>query len=276
MRILIAGGGIAGLSTAIALRQKGFDPEIIEKHSSWRSGGAGLHLPGNAVVPMDQLGILEDVDAKSFSFPEIRYCDHKDNKLFALDLTADDWPKFQAISRDAFHKILVDKAGDTRVRFDTEIKSLSQEADEPALVEFMDGKTDQYDLVIAADGINSSLRQMVFGSELKPVPAGISCWRWITESKGLLEPHFMLGRGKVLLTMPIDEKHAYVFASVTDPEGELLDVGNDVIQREFSDFGGIVPEIGFHSTIDNPDCVSLVIPPTTTISTTKKAPKSNQ
>ncbi|WP_419903117.1 FAD-dependent monooxygenase [Kiloniella sp.] len=251
MQVLIVGGGIAGLSTAIALKQKGIEAEIIEKASSWRSGGAGLHLPGNAVVPMERLGIRTDVESQSFAFPEIRYCDQKDSKLFSLDLSDGSWPAFQAISRDTFHKILVEKAGNVPVRFGIEIKTLSQEEGSPdslSKVEFSDGKTVEYDLVIAADGINSATRGMLFGSELQPQSAGITCWRWITEIEGLSEPHFMLGRGKILLLMPISSGRAYVFASITDPNGKYASlnneaVNNDVIRREFAEFGGAVPHI---------------------------------
>ncbi len=272
MRVLIVGGGIAGLSTAIALKEKGIEAEIIEKHSGWRSGGAGLHLPGNAVVPMDRLGIREAVEAQSFTFHEIRYCDQKDNKLFSLNLSDDTWPQFQGISRDAFHKILVDKAGNVLVRFGSEIKALSHKqstADTSVSVEFSDGKVSEYDLVIAADGINSSTRGMLFGPELKPVSADITCWRWTTKITNLTEPHFMLGGGKVFLLMPIGNDRAYVFASLSDPTGKFVSPNSltsdvEVIQREFTEFGGLVPGILKQLEQDGPvlpgDLMQMLVP----------------
>ncbi|KKJ77213.1 hypothetical protein WH95_09190 [Kiloniella litopenaei] len=247
MRILIAGGGIAGLSMAIALKQKGFGGvDVVEKADGWRSEGAGLHLPGNAVLPMEKLGILDDVQKRAFDFQTIRYCDQKDNRIFDLDLSGDSWPKFQALSRKDFHEILIAKLGDTPVHFGKEIKSLTQQDESecgPVTVNFEDGSDGEYDLVIAADGIHSSLRTLLFGTALKPVSTGISCWRWTTEISGRDKPHFMLGRGKILLVMPISADKAYVFASLTDNGNPFAEDPASLIKREFADFGGPVPKI---------------------------------
>ena len=68
-RILIVGGGIAGLALGRALREQGVVPEIIERAPSWPTHGTGLYLPGNGVRAegrldrdvTSQLGVLSDV-----------------------------------------------------------------------------------------------------------------------------------------------------------------------------------------------------------------------
>jgi 2-polyprenyl-6-methoxyphenol hydroxylase-like FAD-dependent oxidoreductase len=64
-RILIVGGGIAGLSLAIALRRAGADPELVERSPTWPAAGAGIVLHANAVRALDALGVGEAIRAAS-------------------------------------------------------------------------------------------------------------------------------------------------------------------------------------------------------------------
>jgi 2-polyprenyl-6-methoxyphenol hydroxylase-like FAD-dependent oxidoreductase len=57
--IPIAGGGIAGLSVAIALRRQGFDPELIERSTAWPAIRAGINMPANGVRAPRALGLDE-------------------------------------------------------------------------------------------------------------------------------------------------------------------------------------------------------------------------
>ncbi|WP_125911876.1 FAD-dependent monooxygenase [Kiloniella majae] len=197
-------------------------------------------------MPLEKLDIMDDVQKKSFEFEAIRYCDQNDNEIFDLDLSDEIWPKFQALSRKDFHEILITKLGDTPVHFGREIKNLNPQDERkcgPVTVNFDDGPAGEYDLVIAADGIHSSMRTMLLGTVLQPVSTGIKCWRWTTEISGRDKPHFMLGKGKVLLVMPISANKAYVFASLTDTGNSFADDSLSLIRREFADFGGVVPTI---------------------------------
>ena len=61
-RILIVGGGIAGLSVATALHQQGLTPELVERSTTWPAVGAGINLPANGVRVLRALGVGEVVD----------------------------------------------------------------------------------------------------------------------------------------------------------------------------------------------------------------------
>ena len=61
-RILIAGGGIAGATAAIALRRRGFNPEVIEKSVRWGVVGAGIALQPNAMRVLAELGVGATID----------------------------------------------------------------------------------------------------------------------------------------------------------------------------------------------------------------------
>ena len=63
--ILIVGGGIAGLTTAIALRHRGFAPELVERSASWRALGAGIVLQPNAMRVLRGLNVGTDINRVS-------------------------------------------------------------------------------------------------------------------------------------------------------------------------------------------------------------------
>ena len=62
-RVLIAGGGIAGLSAAAALRRVGIDAEVYEQAAELREVGAGVGLWSNALGSLDQLGAGDEIRA---------------------------------------------------------------------------------------------------------------------------------------------------------------------------------------------------------------------
>jgi 2-polyprenyl-6-methoxyphenol hydroxylase-like FAD-dependent oxidoreductase len=56
-RVLIVGGGIAGLATARALRQRGIEPEVVDRVAAWSHPGTGVYLPANSVRALGVLGL---------------------------------------------------------------------------------------------------------------------------------------------------------------------------------------------------------------------------
>jgi len=56
-RILIAGGGIAGLTLATAMRRRGFEPELVERSATWEALGAGIAVQPNGMRALRDLGI---------------------------------------------------------------------------------------------------------------------------------------------------------------------------------------------------------------------------
>ena len=66
-KILIVGGGIAGIATARLLQDKGYYIKIIEKQTAWQSSGTGLYLPSNGLVALDKIGLGDIVRKKVLS-----------------------------------------------------------------------------------------------------------------------------------------------------------------------------------------------------------------
>jgi 2-polyprenyl-6-methoxyphenol hydroxylase-like FAD-dependent oxidoreductase len=89
-RILIVGGGIAGLSLAIALRRRGAAVELVERSPAWVVVGAGIALHANAVRALRSLGLGEAIDGASAPLPRWGFFDRDGRQLCQTDL-ADLW-----------------------------------------------------------------------------------------------------------------------------------------------------------------------------------------
>ncbi|OSQ32435.1 FAD-dependent monooxygenase [Thalassospira sp. MCCC 1A03138] len=264
MNILIVGGGIAGLSAAIALQGDRHDITIAETLDGWKPAGAGLHLPGNAVTALRDLGIDKDVAAKSCAFPRLDYFDHRDRKLFALETEQLGWPTFQALTRSDFHEILCARLTTPTIRFGLSVSDISNTPDQ-AQVRFTDGTTGSFDLVIGADGINSVVRHLVFGPEYIPQPTGYICWRWITNYPfGLTAPKFIISYGQVILVMPVGDSRFYIYASTYDPGERIHDLPTNELAVHFARFDGPVRDmlgtIGTDTVIHEGRIQQMVMP----------------
>jgi len=85
-RILIVGGGIAGLSLATALRRQGYTPELVERSTAWPAVGAGINLPANGVRVLRALGLGEAVDRNAAVLRRWGFFDQQGELLCETDL----------------------------------------------------------------------------------------------------------------------------------------------------------------------------------------------
>ncbi len=233
MKILICGGGIAGLAAMIALRQAGHDLHLVERAPVWQTTGAGLHLPGNARPLLDSLGIQAEVEQAAASFDRLTYCRADGQNLFSLDVRKQGWPDFMALSRQVFHDILLSCLDGAVMQTGVVAQKVSAEAH----VVFSDGREDDFDLVIVAEGISAPTRQSVFGAEHSPVDTGFRCWRWVCDP-GFAEkvPQFIMGRGVVVLLMPLEQQKTYVFVSVYDPAAQFANLSTMHFEQLLAQF----------------------------------------
>lgn len=245
-RVLIVGGGIAGLALARALTRTGFSLELIDREPAWRRAGAGLYLPGNAVRALRALGLEEQLAARAVEIPRQRFCDHRGRLLFEVDVTAL-WSRVGpclACHRADLHEMLRTAAGAVPIRLGLGVDGLAQR-DSVVTVEFSDETRGEYDLVVGADGIRSAVRALTFGPAAAPRPVGQIGWRFTASRLPELTTwSLMLGRRAAFLTLPIagDLVYCYCdvlardapeqlvqgFAEFADPTAELLDGAADV------------------------------------------------
>ncbi len=224
-RILIVGGGIAGLSLAIALRRRGLYPEIIERADSWPTSGAGLYLVGAATRALGHLGLADAVIDVGVGIRRQTFRDSDGSQLAEVDVHKY-WHACGAclgVSRTALHRVLVQHIEELPVRFGTTLLAVQQDGTR-ASVHFADGSIESYDLVVGADGIRSSVRRLTIG-ESEPRFRGQIGWRFIarrTTETPVEGWTVYLGAGSAFLLMPIGDDALYCYADriASSPDAE--------------------------------------------------------
>ncbi len=181
-KVLIVGGGIGGLSSAIALTARGIEVEIVEQNPKWDVYGVGIIQPGNAMRALHHLGLLDEALAAGFAMDGDRFFLADGTQLADNEfprVVGPEFPGLNGITRPRLHEILTTavKRSGAKVTLGHRPASIEQDVD-GADVELTDGSCGRYDLVIGADGVFSQVRSLVFGDAPKPRYTGQAVWRY--------------------------------------------------------------------------------------------------
>jgi 2-polyprenyl-6-methoxyphenol hydroxylase-like FAD-dependent oxidoreductase len=212
LRVLVVGAGIGGLGAARALRRRGFAADVIEREPAWTHTGAGIYLPGNASRALHALGLESALAERASPISHQRLCDHRARLLADIDLAAlwDDVGPCLALHRADLHEVLAFHGDPVPIRMGISLQGLSQQ-DSTVTVEFDDGSAGRYDLVIGADGIHSTVRQLTVGADAVR-PVGQVAWRFVTECPPEVTTWtVLLGRGVTFLAVPIGRGQVYCY-----------------------------------------------------------------
>jgi 2-polyprenyl-6-methoxyphenol hydroxylase-like FAD-dependent oxidoreductase len=218
--ILIVGGGIAGLTTAIALRQRGFNPELIEREPAWQAVGAGIALQPNAMLSLMRLRAGTAVERAGAPLRRFKYCTPQGEVLAEIDLV-ELWksvgPGF-GVERTKLQEALLGELRGTPCRLGAWITALEQKSGRVS-IRFNGGRSQDYELIVGADGIGSSVRSLAL-SETGPTYTGQMGWRSLApiRQKTPDEVQFWLGDGCFFGLFPVSNKHTYGFGYINEPE----------------------------------------------------------
>lgn len=91
VRVLIVGGGVAGLATVAALREWGATIDVVERASAPTDSGTGIYLTGNATRMLDVLGLRESVADVAVEISRQRSANQRGRRLFDIDVAALDY-----------------------------------------------------------------------------------------------------------------------------------------------------------------------------------------
>ena len=232
-KVLVVGGGVGGMSAALALARRGVQVELADADPHWRAYGAGISVTGLSLRAFDDLGILDEVREHGFVGAGIRLRGADGSVIMESPVPPADAPPIArsgGIMRPALHEIMsrrVREAG-VRVTLGAEITQMTQ--DEAGVqVVLPDGREERFDLVVAADGIFSKTRQMLFPGAPQPRFTGQGCWRIVADRPAEVDRAEMWLGGPVKLgfnPVSADKMYAFILEHVPDnpwfaPEEQL-------------------------------------------------------
>lgn len=247
MKAIIIGGGIGGLSTAIALKNAGIKVAIFERAAGLRTAGAGLSIWSNAAYALKKLGVLENVmnEGKTISKSAIvNELGQNISEIPLHKLNQQAGAPTIAILRKNLLQILYETLKETEIHFNAECIDILTDTDQVTAV-IKDGRRISADLLIGADGIHSAVRNKVFGHFLLRNNNYLA-WRGVTGFQhDYITQSFMFeswGKGNRFGFVPVNDKEVYWFA--THNAVSHSKVGNkQEILSLFSHFASPIPDV---------------------------------
>lgn len=168
MRVLISGAGPAGLTAAYWLRRYGYTPTIVERAPALLVGGYKIDVRGAALQVLRHMGVHDAVAAAHTDMQGAVLVDKQGNVINRM--TGDDFGHRVGgdieIVRGTLCQILRDNLGDVEVLFGDSVEGITQTANS-AQVQFARNGVRDFDCVIGADGLHSSVRRIAFGEEAR-------------------------------------------------------------------------------------------------------------
>jgi 2-polyprenyl-6-methoxyphenol hydroxylase-like FAD-dependent oxidoreductase len=242
--ILVVGGGVAGLTTAAALHRQGFTTELVERQPTWHALGAGFLVHANGMRMLLSLGLAAGVENKGTIVRRWQFCDEQGDLLAETDLEAlwGDAGPCVGIERPKLQRALLPGVANLRCRLGTSVISVVQD-DRRVSVGFSDGSTSDYDLVVGADGIKSTVRALTL-TDAAPSDLGAMNWRSIApiQPACLTGLQMHLGDGCTFGLVPMGAGRTYGFAYVIEPRfHDPLEGRLERLRNRFAAFGGRVP-----------------------------------
>ncbi len=188
MKIKILGAGVGGLSTAIALKKKGFDVDVYERQEERSDIGAGIVCWPNASFVLKELGMLDDIAIVSGMPVKMKRLSSKGSDLGALNIFKLNekmgHPSFSILRKDLM-KILEShllKLG-VEVKYGNKIVKLLPSQSGLTNIHFENGVIDQADIIVGADGRMSSVARKFVNGDNQPVYQGFINWIGVYESE---------------------------------------------------------------------------------------------
>lgn len=183
MKVAIIGAGIGGLTTAIALQQLDIDVTVYESAQQIKPLGAGIGLATNAIKALEKLGIAQKVIAKGNKVVSLQVLDEEGRIIRDHNTTllpAAERGENLVIHRADLHEVLLQQIDSKSLVLGKRCIHIVQK-DREASIYFADQTRAEADLVIAADGIHSAIRQQLL-PESRPRFAGYTCWRAVIDN----------------------------------------------------------------------------------------------
>ena len=222
MKIAIAGGGIGGLTLALSLFDAGFeDVWVYESAPEIKELGVGINVLPHAVRELAELGLLDDLYAVAIPTQELVYHSKTGQRIWGepRGLAAGyKWPQFSIHRGDLqtlLHRAVVRRLGEAHVKTGHHLARFGEKGG-TVWAEFIDRRSGETvgsveaDLLVACDGVHSTVRKAFYPNEGPPKWNGVTMWRAVTEGKPFLTGRSMIFAGtfaRRVVVYPISKRH---------------------------------------------------------------------
>ena len=241
MKIAIIGGGIGGLTTALALQKSNLDVTIYESASEIKPVGAGIIMANNAMQVFDKLGIRQKIEQAGHKISTIKITDPQLKTLSEVQLN--EFERKYGVHNIAIHRgdlqmILAEEIGFENIKLSKRLSKIEQ-GNSGYQLTFEDGSIADAEAVIGADGIKSTVRHQILNIG-KLRSAQQKCWRAVGEfdwtTKYSHQAYEAWGKGRRFGFVRINEQKVYWYAVVNE---NLVKNPNNLEEL----FAGFNPEV---------------------------------
>ncbi len=229
LKAIIIGAGIGGLTTAIALKRAGYQIEVYDRVKELRPVGAGISLWSNGVKVMNWLGLGDEIHKIGGEMNRMTYLSKENELLNDIDLLPlidQVGQRPYPVSRTELQSMLLEQLGKEHVTLETKCIGTKEENNQVTAI-FEDGSTATGDVLIAADGVRSVLRNYVTQQKPEPRYADYVNWNGLVDaSPELADKHswvIYVGDGKRASMMPVGGDRFYYFFGVPMSKGTVVE-----------------------------------------------------
>ncbi|MFE6736891.1 FAD-dependent monooxygenase [Microbacterium sp. NPDC057650] len=222
-RAIVIGAGLGGLAAAAALRRRGWAVHMYEKGPWPGSAGAGLAMMPNALRALDAFGAGDTVRGLA-AIQGDGGLRRADGRYLARTSAAAVQARFGdpmvVLERTRLAAILRAAAADVPLRADTPAAVLhAGDAEHPAVVRTAEGD-EEAELVVAADGVHSAARGVLFPDHPGTSSTGWTAWRFIVAASVAVQAGETWGGAGVVGLVPLADDRTYFYAAAVAPAGE--------------------------------------------------------
>lgn len=180
MRIVIAGGGIVGLTAGAVLRQAGAEVVVFEQAERIRAAGASIGLWANALEVLDTAGLGAGIAA--LGTPISTWFFDETGRGFRAAGSSEEDHAFSLLPRPELNALLADAVGRDAIRLEGRVAGFEEDAD-GVTVRLADGGIERAELLIGADGVYSRVREGLLPGTAAQEHAGHHAWRGVVASQ---------------------------------------------------------------------------------------------
>ncbi|MFG2723200.1 FAD-dependent monooxygenase [Streptomyces sp. NPDC048416] len=254
LRVLVAGGGVAGQALAFWLTRGGHEVTVVERHPALRATGAQIDLRGQGIEAVERMGLLDTVRARLVDEAGVALIDARGRARATImantsgrgrqSLTSE-----YEIMRGDLIRILYDASkNDTEYVFGVGVDRFEQD-EQKVLAHFSDGSSGEFDLLVGADGQGSRIRRAILPAGFDPYRRlGIHMAYWFvprTASDSTIRDTYMIPGGRQIMRRSHNPAETQVYFVLRDESEEATAIHRKPVERQQEFWAGRFRDAGW-------------------------------